>query len=84
MQPRIIGRCWVAGRDTPLTRRAIYYTPPNSFTFSLPRLPVHRFVDEQHGAVVYLAWSTRLVEGSPYNAVAVVPITAQAAAAPAR
>jgi len=24
--------------------------------------------------VVYLAWSTKLVEGSPYNAVAVVPI----------
>jgi CreA protein len=24
--------------------------------------------------VVYLAWSTRLVDGSPYNAVAVVPI----------
>jgi CreA protein len=35
---------------------------------------VYRFLDEERGAVVYLAWSTRLVEGSPYNAVAVVPI----------
>jgi CreA protein len=35
---------------------------------------VHRFVDEERRAVVYLAWSTRLVEGSPYNAVAVVPM----------
>ena len=35
---------------------------------------VHRFIDEERGAVVYLAWSTRLVEGSPHNAVAVVPI----------
>jgi len=35
---------------------------------------VHRFLDEERGAVVYLAWSTKLVEGSPYNAVAVVPI----------
>ena len=34
---------------------------------------VHRFIDEERGAVVYLAWSTRLVEGSPHNAVAVVP-----------
>ncbi|WP_237217107.1 CreA family protein [Falsiroseomonas oryziterrae] len=35
---------------------------------------VHRFLDEERRAVVYLAWSTRLVDGSPYNAVAVVPI----------
>ncbi len=34
---------------------------------------VHRFIDEEQNAVVYLAWSTRLVDGSPYNAVAVVP-----------
>lgn len=35
---------------------------------------VYRFIDEERGAVVYLAWSTRLVEGSPHNAVAVVPL----------
>lgn len=35
---------------------------------------VHRFIDEERRAVVYLAWSTRLVDGSPFNAVAVVPI----------
>jgi CreA protein len=35
---------------------------------------VHRFIDEERGVVVYLAWSTRLVEGSPYNAVAAVPL----------
>lgn len=35
---------------------------------------VQRFLDEERGAVVYLAWSTRLVDGSPFNAVAVVPI----------
>jgi CreA protein len=35
---------------------------------------VHRFIDEERNAVVYLAWSTRLVEGSPESAVAVVPI----------
>lgn len=35
---------------------------------------VHRFFDEQRGVVVYLAWSTLLVDGSPYNAVAVVPV----------
>jgi CreA protein len=35
---------------------------------------VHRFIDEERNAVVYLAWSTKLVEGSPTNAVAVVPM----------
>ena len=35
---------------------------------------VHRFIDEERNTVIYLAWSTRLVEGSPENAVAVVPI----------
>jgi CreA protein len=35
---------------------------------------VHRFIDEERGVVVYLAWSTRLVEGSPHNAVAAVPM----------
>jgi CreA protein len=35
---------------------------------------VHRFLDEERNTVVYLAWSTRLVDGSPFNAVAVVPI----------
>jgi CreA protein len=35
---------------------------------------VHRFIDEERNVVVYLAWSTKLVEGSPHNAVAVVPM----------
>lgn len=35
---------------------------------------VQRFLDEQRGVVVYMAWSTRLIDGSPYNAVAAVPI----------
>jgi gentisate 1,2-dioxygenase len=41
----------VPGRDTPYTRRALYYTPPNSFTFSLPGVPVHRFVAERDRAL---------------------------------
>ncbi|MFC0410495.1 CreA family protein [Roseomonas elaeocarpi] len=35
---------------------------------------VHRFIDEERGVITYLAWSTKLVDGSPYNVVAVVPI----------
>lgn len=43
-----------------------------SFFFKETR--VHRFIDEERGVVVYLAWSTKLVDGSPYNAVASVPV----------
>lgn len=35
---------------------------------------VHRFIDEERRVVVYLAWSTRLVDGSPFNAIAAVPM----------
>lgn len=35
---------------------------------------VHRFVDEGQNMLVYLAWSTRLIDGSPHNAIATVPI----------
>ncbi|MDB5988564.1 MAG: hypothetical protein JWR16_3617 [Nevskia sp.] len=34
---------------------------------------VHRFVDRQRGVLVYLAYSTKIVDGSPMNAVSVVP-----------
>jgi CreA protein len=48
------------------------YEASASFFFKETR--VHRFVDEQRNALVYLAWSTKLVDGSPYNALAVVPL----------
>jgi CreA protein len=48
------------------------YEASTSFFFKETR--VHRFIDEQRNALVYLVWSTKLVDGSPYNAVAVVPI----------
>ncbi|WP_149537581.1 CreA family protein [Siccirubricoccus phaeus] len=35
---------------------------------------VHRFLDEERNVIIYMAWSTKLVDGSPYNAVSVVPI----------
>ena len=36
---------------------------------------VHRFVDRQRGVLVYLGYSTKIVDGSPMNAIAVVPFT---------
>jgi CreA protein len=34
---------------------------------------VHRFVDHKRGVLVYLGYSTKLVEGSPMNSLSVVP-----------
>jgi CreA protein len=48
------------------------YESASSLFFKETR--VHRFIDDERGVVVYMAWSTKLVDGSPYNAVAVVPI----------
>jgi CreA protein len=52
-------------------RGELVYESDTSLFFKETR--VHRFIDEAANAVVYLAWSTRLIDGSPYNAVAVVP-----------
>ena len=45
----------------------------SSTSFFFKETRVHSFIDEGRNAVVYLAWSTKLVEGSPFSAVAVVP-----------
>jgi len=46
----------------------------SSTSFFFKETRVHRFIDEQRNAVIYLAWSTKMVDGSPYNALAAVPI----------
>jgi CreA protein len=55
-------------------RGEVVHEQSTSFFFKETR--VHRFVDEQRQVVTYLAWSTKLVEGSPFSAVAVVPVGA--------
>lgn len=41
------------------------------------RLRVVRIVDAKRNALVYLTYSEKLIEGSPQNSVAVVPVPAQ-------
>jgi CreA protein len=53
-------------------RGEVIYESATSLFFKETR--VQRFIDEERGAVVYLAWSTKLVDGSPFNALAVVPL----------
>lgn len=56
-------------------RGELVYESDTSLFFKETR--VHRFIDEAANTVVYLAWSTRLIDGSPFNAVAVVPFAPQ-------
>jgi CreA protein len=58
-----------AARRSPRGERV--YESATSLFFKETR--VHRFLDEERNVIVYMAWSTKLVEGSPFNAVAVVP-----------
>ncbi|HVI90257.1 MAG TPA: CreA family protein, partial [Dongiaceae bacterium] len=37
-------------------------------------LRITRFHDKQKNVLIYLAWSTKVVEGSPYNSISVVPL----------
>jgi CreA protein len=48
------------------------FTERTSFIFKSMR--VTRFFDTQKQVLVYLVWSTKLIDGSPYNAVSVVPL----------
>jgi CreA protein len=36
---------------------------------------VSRFYDEDKNVLVYLVWSTKLIEGSPFNSVTAIPIS---------
>ena len=36
---------------------------------------VSRFFDAEKNVLVYLVWSTKLIDGSPYNSVTAIPIT---------
>jgi CreA protein len=37
-------------------------------------LRITRFLDQKKNVLIYLAWSTKIVEGSPFNSISVVPL----------
>lgn len=37
-------------------------------------LRISRFYDTEKNVLVYLVWSTKLIDGSPYNSISVVPL----------
>lgn len=36
---------------------------------------ISRFYDAKKNVIVYLVWSTKLIDGSPFNSISVVPLT---------
>ena len=56
----------------PLPRQEEVFSERQSILFK--RLRVVRMVDSQRHTLVYLTYSDKLVEGSPQNAVAAVPV----------
>jgi CreA protein len=57
---------------TKLPSEAEVFSERTSFIFKTTR--VVRMVDLPHRTLVYLAYSTRVVEGSPFNSLSTVPV----------
>ncbi|MDD3019330.1 MAG: CreA family protein [Comamonas sp.] len=61
--------------DGPLPKQQEVFTERTSLLFK--RLRVVRMVDVKRNALVYLTYSEKLIDGSPQNSVAVVPVPVQ-------
>lgn len=46
----------------------------HSASFVFKELRVSRFYDEKKDTLLYMVWSTKLVDGSPYNSITAVPM----------
>ncbi|MCA6971234.1 protein CreA [Pectobacterium carotovorum] len=53
-------------------RGSVVFQKRTSLVFK--KLQVVRFYDQKHNALIYLAYSDRLVDGSPKNALSAVPV----------
>jgi len=54
------------------TRGELIFTERTSMVFKSTR--VTRFFDAQRNCLVYLVWSTRLIDGSPFNSVTAIAL----------
>lgn len=61
--------------DGPLPKQQEVFTERTSILFK--RLRVVRMVDPKRNALVYLTYSDKLIDGSPQNSLAVVPVPPQ-------
>lgn len=69
---RAVGPLSIKG-DIPRDKKGeVVFSEDTSVFFK--ELRVSRFYDAEKNVLVYLVWSTKLIDGSPYNAISVVPL----------
>ena len=69
---RAVGTPKITGKINESEDGEVIFSERTSAIFK--SLRITRFHDKQKNVLIYLAWSTKLVDGSPFNSVSVVPL----------
>ena len=70
---RATGPVKIVGDINRTKKGEVVFSEDTSIMFKEMR--VSRFFDANKNMLVYLVWSTKLIEGSPYNSVTAIPIS---------
>jgi CreA protein len=70
---RATGPVKIVGEINRTKKGEVVFSEDTSILFKEMR--VSRFLDADKNVLVYLVWSTKLIDGSPYNSVTAIPIT---------
>ncbi|HET6158826.1 MAG TPA: CreA family protein [Dongiaceae bacterium] len=70
---RATGPVKIIGEINRSKKGEVVFSEDTSVLFKEMR--VSRFYDSDKNVLVYLVWSTKLIDGSPYNSVTAIPIT---------
>lgn len=69
---RAVGPVTVKGKIPADKKGEVVFSEDTSIMFK--ELRISRFFDTQKNVLIYLVWSTKLIDGSPYNSISVVPL----------
>lgn len=70
---RATGPVTITGDINRSKKGEVVFSEDTSILFKEMR--VSRFYDAEKNVLVYLVWSTKLIDGSPYNSVTAIPVT---------
>lgn len=70
---RATGPVKITGDINRTRKGEVVFSEDTSILFKEMR--VSRFYDAEKNVLVYLVWSTKLIDGSPYNSVTAIPVT---------